>query len=114
MENMELVKFIYNTLDAKKAEDIKILQIDKISSVADYFVIAGATSSTHLNSLADELEFKLKEAGVEPFHRDGLRSGNWVVLDYIGVMVHIFNKESRQYYGLEKMWAEGKEITMNN
>jgi len=110
MDNLEMVKFIYKALDAKKAEEIKILQIDKISSVADYFVIAGATSTTHLNALSDELEMKLKEQGVEPLHRDGMRSGSWAVLDYISIMVHIFNKESRQYYSLEKMWSEGTEI----
>lgn len=97
--------------DDKKAFDIVVLDISKISIVADYFVIASANSSTQVKAIADNIEEKLQEAGHEVLRREGIREGRWVLLDYGDVVVHIFQEEERQYYGLERLWGDARIVT---
>ena len=78
--------------------------------LAEYFVICTGTSSTQVRSLAEELEFRLSELGIEPHHIEGHRSTSWVLLDYSSVVVHVFYKESREFYRLEHMWADAKRL----
>ena len=99
-------------LDDKKALDIKLIRVDKQTIIADYFVIAGGTSSTHIRALADEVEFKLSQEGIEPARVEGLDNTGWILMDYSSVIVHIFNSESRDYFKLEKLWSEGEEIKL--
>ena len=113
MTSIEKVKFIVRTLDRKKAADIRVIKIRDISMIADYFVIAGATSTTQVKALAEELEFKLKETGEFPLHTEGYRSANWVITDYDDVIVHIFHKETREFYSLEKLWADGENVPVD-
>ena len=101
---LKLVKI----LDSKKAGNIKVIEISKQTIIADFFVIATGTSSTHINSLAGELEFQLKEEGMEPSRTSA--SSDWVAIDYDSVIVHIFNNEAREYYKLEKLWGDGENI----
>ena len=101
-------------LDTKKGKDIKVLQIDKITSLADYFVICTGGSNTQINALCDEVEKQLTAAGEEPLHREGYRGGTWVLLDYGCIAVHVFNAEAREFYSLEHVWADGKEIDLTN
>ena len=110
MTALELAKEAAKQLDKKKGIDIRILRIDDISSLADYFVFATGTSNTHVNALADEMEFQLKEIGVAPPHVEGHRSNSWILLDYDNVIVHIFTEESRQYYDLDRLWQDGEQI----
>lgn len=106
----ELAKETAKILDNKKADEISVLEITDISSLADYFVLASGTSSTHVKALADELEFQLKQAGISPHHIEGYRSNSWILLDYDTVIVHIFTPEARQFYDLDRLWQDGKEI----
>lgn len=101
----KLAKVIAEALDSKKALNIQTLEVGKQTVLADYFVLATGTSSTHVSSLADEVEFKVKEElGVIPSHVEGKTS--WILVDYGTVIVHIFTAEAREFYNLEKLWAE--------
>lgn len=110
MEPFELAKTVARLLDEKKAENINVIKIDDISSIADYFVIANGRGSTHVRSLADELEEKLKQQGIAPARIEGYRSDNWVLMDYESVVVHVFTGEGRDFYDLDRLWADGIKI----
>lgn len=112
MTSLELAKKAAVLLDEKKAMHINVIQIEEISSLADYFVIATGTGNTHVKSLADELEVKLKEQGNAPANVEGYRSNSWVLLDYHSVVVHIFTGEGRDYYDLDRLWRDGKQIPL--
>lgn len=109
MTQEEILTAAVRILDGKKAEDIKVIGIKDLTIIADYFIIANGTSSTHTRSLADELEFRLKEQGLEPRQIQGNNGSNWIILDYSDVVVHIFNKEMREFYNLERLWQDGTE-----
>ena len=100
MTSLETAKMAVKALDSKKALDIKVIKIQDISAIADYFVIATGTSSTHVKALADEVEAQLDEAGISVSHVEGYRSNSWILLDYVDVVVHVFSDEAREYYDL--------------
>ena len=110
MTSIELVKNAVRALDSKKAEDISVLKVEDLTSITDYFVIAAANSTTQVKAIADEVEFKLKGLGVMPNKIEGYTQGNWIVLDYYQVIVHVFNTETRQFYSLENLWRDGEKI----
>ena len=110
MNAYELAKQAARLLDSKKAENISVIKIDEISSLADYFVIATGRGSTHVRSLSDELEQKLKEQGVAPARVEGYRSDSWILLDYTEVVVHIFTQEARDFYDLDRLWVDGAKV----
>lgn len=110
MTSIEVVKNVVRALDSKKAEDISVLKVENLTSITDFFVIAAANSTTQVKAIADEVEFKLKELGVMPNKTEGYTQGNWVVLDYYQVIVHVFNTETRQFYSLENLWRDGEKI----
>ena len=97
-------------ISSKKGLNIKLIEIGDISSLADYMVIATGTSSTHVKAIADEVEYQLDEAGISVSHIEGYRSNSWILLDYVDVIVHIFSDEAREFYDLERLWQDGKEI----
>jgi ribosome-associated protein len=97
-------------LDDKKAGDIRVLKTEKITILADYFVIATASSTTHIKTLADEVDRVLSEAGEAPLRREGYREGSWVLLDFGSVIVHLFLKATRDFYNLERLWSDAEEI----
>lgn len=101
-------------ISSKKGLNIKLIEIGDISSLADYMVIATGTSSTHVKAIADEVEYQLDEAGISVSHIEGYRSNSWILLDYVDVIVHIFSDEAREFYGLERLWQDGKEIDISN
>ncbi|MBQ5969598.1 MAG: ribosome silencing factor [Clostridia bacterium] len=113
MKELELAKAIAAVLDKKKATDIKAIHITEYSIVADYFVVASGTSNTHVKSLADDVEYELKQQGVEPDHIEGRATG-WILLDYGSVIVHIFTPESRAYYNLERLWSDAQLIDLSD
>lgn len=100
-------------LDSKKAEDIKVIEVTEQTIVADYFVIASGTSSTHVKSLADDVEYELEQLGVHDGHIEGRATG-WVLLDYGAVLVHVFDKESREYYNLERLWTDAQSVDLSD
>lgn len=110
MNQNEILKKIVKTLDTKKAEDIEVIGIKDLTIIADYFVIATGTNTTHTKSLADEVEFQLKEAGITPTRTEGYNGLNWILLDYSDIVVHIFYKETRDYYSLERLWSDGEKV----
>ena len=97
-------------LDSKNARDVKIIRVNEQTIIADYFVIAGGTSRTQVNSLADEVEYKLGLEGINPSKVEGRGQGTWVLLDYDSVLIHVFNPQSREFYNLEKLWAESTPV----
>ena len=110
--SLDIVKKIVKALDDKKGNDIQIIKIEELTIVADYFVICTANSNTHVRALADEVEYQLEEAGIKADHIEGRATG-WVLLEYKGVVVHIFLEESRNYYNLERLWEDAKKIDVN-
>ena len=107
----EIALKIAQILDAKKAKDIKILYVNEQTIIADYFVIAAGTSTTQVNALADEVEYKLGlEYDLQPTKVEGRGQGTWVLIDYDSVLVHVFNPQSREFYNLEKLWSECTQV----
>lgn len=113
MTARELAEQAVKILDEKKALDLKLIGISDISVLADYFVIATGTSSTHVKSLADEVEFQLQRLGVRAARKEGYRSNSWILLDYENVVVHVFTPESRSFYDLDRLWRDGKLIDIS-
>ncbi len=109
----DTVKKIVKALDDKKGNDIKVIKIDELTVVADYFVLVTGNSSTHIRALADEVEFQLEEAGLKPDHIEGRATG-WVVMEFDGVVAHIFTEEARNYYNLERLWEDATMINIED
>lgn len=105
MTPKELARETVKILDKQKAEDIKVIQIAELTIIAEYFVIASGSSSTHTKSLADDVDFELSKLGIEPSHVEGRATG-WTLLDYGSVLVHVFDGKSREYYNLERLWTD--------
>ena len=113
LPSREMAEIAVKALDSKKGKDIKLIRIDKITTLAEYFVICTGTSNTQINALCDAVEKELTEKGEEPLHREGYRGGTWVLLDYGCVVVHVFNDEARKFYSLEHLWADGEEVDLS-
>jgi len=113
IEAKELAITAAKALDSKKGKEIKVIGIDKITTLAEYFVICTGTSNTQINALCDEVEKQLSAVGEEPLHREGYRGGTWVLLDYGCVVVHVFNDEARKFYSLEHLWADSTEMDLS-
>ena len=101
-------------LSSKKGLDIQVIEISDVSVLADYMVIATGTSTTHVKALADEVEYKLDEAGISVSHIEGYRSNTWILLDYIDVIVNVFSYEAREFYDLDRLWQDGKPVDLTN
>lgn len=104
---------VIEVLRDKKAKDIKIINIGELSTLADFFIIATGTSTTHVQALADNLEEKMEESGYTIHHKEGFRSGRWILLDYYDIVVHIFFEEEREFYNLERLWADANTVTID-
>lgn len=102
----ELANAIAEILDNKKARDVKVIAVGDKTIIADYFVLANGNTSTHVRSLADEVEYKLSLAGVEPMRIEGRDGNSWRVIDYASVLVHVFDREAREFYNLDKLYTE--------
>ncbi len=109
MNSMDIVKVAVKAADSKKGKDIEVIGIRDLSVLADYFVLVSGDSSTQVKALADEIEYKLSEAGEEPHHVEGKQSG-WICLDFSSVVIHVFYKEQREYFNLEHLWKDGEII----
>lgn len=106
MDTLDFSKRIANIILSKKGYDIKILDLQKISTIADYFIICSAGSDTQVKAIADEVDDKLSEQGIKCSVKEGFESLNWVLMDYFDVVVHIFKQEARSFYNLEKLWGD--------
>ena len=112
MQSKELAIRLARALDAKKALNVHILAVEDLTTVTDYFVIATGTSTTHVGALADEAEFQLDREGVKVLRTEGHDGKRWVLLDYGCIAVHVFNHEAREFYGLERLWRDGKPLDL--
>ncbi len=110
MTSKEITKAAYAALDEKKAVDIKIIDISKVSVIADYFIIAGANNARQVKALADNVEEQLGRNGCTARSVEGYQGASWILMDYGDVIIHIFNQEQRLFYDLERIWAEGVSI----
>ena len=108
----EMAALAVQALEDKKGLEIKVLEMEKVTVLADYFVICTASSTTHVKTLADAVEKLLEESGEQLLHREGYRSGGWVLLDYGAVVVHLFLEETREFYNLERLWADAKAVEL--
>ena len=113
LPSRELAEIAVKALDSKKGKEIRLIRIDKITTLAEYFVICTGTSNTQINALCDAVEKELTEKGEEPLHREGYRGGTWVLLDYGCIAIHVFNAEAREFYGLERLWRDGKPVDIS-
>lgn len=113
MTSLDIVKAAVRAADSKKGRDLRVIKIRDISVLADYFVFVSGDSNTQTRAIAEEVEFKLGEAGEQPHHIEGRRSG-WICLDYGSVVVHVFHTEQRQYFQLERLWEDGEEIDVSS
>lgn len=112
-QSKEMAKIAYNALSDKKGEDIKIIDITGISVLADYFIIANGNSDSQVNALVDNVEEELHKAGYPLRQREGQASGSWVLLDFGDIIVHVFDKENRLFYDLERIWKDGEDVTID-
>ena len=109
----DLLNVAYRALDEKKGEDIRVIDISEISIIADQFIIVNGNNPNQLDALADNVEKKLSEIGIHPRQTEG-RSSGWILMDYEDVVIHIFSKEDREFYDLERIWSDGKIIDMSS
>ena len=105
---------VTKALDAKKGMDIKLLKIDKVSSLADYFLICTGTSNIHVKTLCDYAEYTLEQLGEPMLGREGHRGNAWELLDYGSLVVHVFTEEARQFYSLERLWADAEQVEIQD
>ena len=109
-----LAEKIVKLLDDKKAEDIKILNIEELTSIADCFVIASGGSNVQVKALCDHVEEELRKKNIFPKHTEGYRNASWILLDYGSVIVHIFNRETREFYKIENLWTDPGQKPQND
>ena len=109
----QIMQKVVDILKDKLANKVEVINISEMTIIADYFVIANGTSTTHTKGLADEVEFKLQEKGVRPDHIEGFDGAQWIAMDYTDILVHVFYKETRETYNLEKLWADGESVDIN-
>ncbi len=109
-DQKELASAIVQVLDQRKAKDISLLYVADQTYMADYFVICEGNSNTHLRSLCGEVEYQLSLVGIAPHHVEGYQDGNWILMDFGSVIVHLFHPESRNFYNLEKLWSSAQTI----
>ena len=113
MEARELTKLMIEALEDKKAEDIRVIDISKVSVIADYFVIASASNQNQVQAMVDNADEMLGRAGYEAKQIEGTRNSSWVLMDYGDMIVHVFDEENRLFYDLERIWRDGKELDIS-
>ena len=107
MDSKEMVRIAINALEEKKAENIRVIDISKVSVLADYFIIAEGKNRNQIQALTDSVEKDLGKAGAVPKQIEGYESANWILMDYADIIVHIFDNENRLFYDLERIWRDG-------
>ena len=110
----EIAYAVTKALDEKKGMNIKLLKIDKVSSLADYFLICTGTSNTHVKTLCDYAEYAMEQLGESMLGREGHRGNTWELLDYGSVVIHVFTEEARKFYDLERLWADAEQVNLKD
>jgi len=114
LDSKTLAHKIADLMFKKKGYDVRILDLKEIASFADYFVICSADSDTQVKAISDEIDKNLKDQGIKSWHKEGYKALNWVLLDYVDVVVHIFKKEMREFYNIEKLWGDAPVIEVED
>lgn len=109
-QSKEMARIAWQALSDKKGEDIKIIDITGVSVLADYFIIASGNSESQISALVDNVEEELHKAGYHLKQREGRSGASWILLDFGDIIVHVFDKENRLFYDLERIWKDGKDI----
>ena len=112
MNSKELARMACEALEDKKALDVKIIDIEQVSTLADYFIIASGTNRNQVQAMADNVEEVLGRAGYEPKQIEGYQTGNWILMDYRDIVIHVFDEENRLFYDLERIWRDGKTVSV--
>lgn len=112
-QSLEMAKIAYKALDEKLAEDIRTIKVDEVTVMADYLVIANGSNTSQINALVENVDNKMAEKGYYPKRTEGSRNATWTLMDYGDVIVHIFSKEDRLFYDLERIWRDGELIEMS-
>ena len=110
---LEIAQIAVKAIDSKRGDDIEVIKVSDITVLTDYFVIATANTKTRLKAIAEEVEYKLREAGYEPHHIEGERS-EWICLDYVGCVIHILLKQQRGFYQIERLWEDGEKVDIDD
>lgn len=113
MNSKEMTALAIQALEEKKAEDIQVIDISEISAIADYFIIANGTNRSQIQALADSVEEKLGRAGTQFKQMEGYDTANWILMDFLDIVVHIFDRDNRTFYDLERIWRDGKQIPLS-
>ena len=108
------LKTMIDALDEKKAENIQLIDISEVSTIADYFIITNGTNTSQIQALSDHVEEMLSKNGIRPKSIEGYNTANWILMDYSDILVHIFDQESRGFYDLERIWRDGKVIDVHS
>ncbi len=108
MSSQELAKRISTLAQEKKGNQIVIININKLSDFADYFVIISGSSNTQVKAICDHIEGELRSESIRTYHKEGYEYNNWVLLDYVDVIVHVFKHETREFYGIERLWGDAE------
>jgi ribosome-associated protein len=114
LDSKDFANIISEMIFVKKGYDVKIIDLRNLASFADYFVICSADSDTQVKAIADEIEKKLRDEGIKCWHKEGYMALQWVLLDYVDVVIHIFKKEARNFYNLEKLWGDAPTIEVED
>ncbi len=114
MTSKELAKLTCDALDDKKALEIKIINIENVSTLADYFIIASGTNHNQVQAMADNVDETLGRAGYEPKQIEGYQNANWILMDYRDIVIHIFDEENRLFYDLERIWRDGTVVEVED
>ena len=114
MESRELAKIAYNALDEKKGINISIIDISEISTLADYFIIAGGNNENQVKALANSVEEEMYKVDCKPKQIEGFDNANWILMDFSDIIVHVFNEEDRLFYDLERIWRDGKHLAVTD
>lgn len=114
MTPKEMALLLAQAMDSKKGKDIRVLETDGVTTLADYFVLCSGSSAPQLKALADAGEKAMKDHGILPHHVEGHRGGTWILQDYGDVVVHVFDKEARAFYDLDRLWADAKTVDLSD
>ncbi len=114
MDTKDFADRIVQLVLSKKGYDVKVLDLRKLTPIADFFVIASADSNIQVKAIADEIDNKLRKHGIKCYFKEGYQAANWILLDYFDVVVHVFKKEAREFYNLEKLWGDAPFELIND